>query len=92
MQDLHQEVPLMKKSDSSYLKKRFQVIADKGLDKVRRDKIHGSTHEIEAETLNILKNNKKRFNESIERRYEYQIGNYLTNMIANEEVENLEKK
>lgn len=50
-QELHREVPMMKKSDSSYLRKRFQVIANKGLDNVRRDKIHGSNHQIEMETL-----------------------------------------
>ena len=76
----------MKKSDSRYLQKRFQMIADKGLDKVRREKIHGTTQEIEANTLHLMKNNKKRFKQSVERRYEYQIGSYLTNMIANEEV------
>ena len=52
----------MKKSDSRYLQKRFQMIADKGLDKVRREKIHGTTQEIEANTLHLMKNNKKRFN------------------------------
>ena len=51
----------------------------------------GTNREIEVETMNILRNNKKRFNESVERRYEYQLGNYLTNMIANEEVDSLEQ-
>ena len=52
----------------------------------------GTNREIEVETMNILRNNKKRFNESVERRYEYQLGNYLTNMIANEEVDSLEQQ
>ena len=85
-------MPALKRSDSSYLKKRFQVIADKGLDHVRRDNILGTNREIEVETMNILRNNKKRFKESVERRYEYQLGNYLTNMIANEEVDTLERR
>ena len=91
-QELQAYVPTLKKSDSTYLRKRFQVSQSKGLDHVRRDNILGTNHEIEVETMHILRNSKKRFNKSVERRYEYQIGNYLTNMIANEEVDNQEKK
>ena len=91
-QELSAIIPTLKKSDSSYLKKRFEAIAQKGLDHVRRENIMGTNREIEVETMNILRNNKKRFNESVERRYEYQLGNYLTNMIANEEVDSLEQQ
>ena len=70
-QELQAYVPTLKKSDSSYLRKRFQVNSNKGLDHVRRENILGTNHEIEVETMNILRNNKKRFNKSVERRYEY---------------------
>lgn len=81
----------MKRSDSSYLKKRFQAIADKGLDHVKRANILGTNEEIETNTLHLMKNNKKRFNKSVERRFESQLGSYLTNMIANEEVDSMER-
>ena len=55
------------------------------MDQVRRDRVHGSVGEIQSETLKILKVNKKRFNETVERRSQYQVGNILTNMIANED-------
>ena len=84
--ELSQTVPLMRKSDSSYLKKSFQLIANKGHECVRREKIHGSNREIEEETLRILKDNKKRFNQSVERRNEFKVGNYLSNIIANEDA------
>ena len=91
-EELRAQIPTLKKSDSSYLRKRFQVNSSKGLDYVRRENFLGTNEEIEFETMNILRNSKKRFNQSVERRYEYQIGNYLTNMIANDEVDNLEQK
>ena len=61
-------VPQLKKSDSRYLKKRFKLNAYKGIDKVRTDMIFGSQKEVRLNTLEMLKENKKRFNDSVERR------------------------
>ena len=59
---LKNSVPLLKKSDSGYLKKRFRLSLLKGIDKVRTDKLFGSKKEVELETINMLKEEKKRFN------------------------------
>ena len=39
----------------------------------------------------MLKVNKKRFNVNVERRNEFTAGNYLANMLANEDVETQER-
>ena len=85
--ELSQSIPLLKKSDSTYLKKRFQLNAYKGIDKVRTKKLFGTKKDVELQTLQILKVNKKRFNASVEKRNEFVAGNYLSNMIANKEVD-----
>ena len=51
----------MKKSESSYLRKRFELFQHKGLDRVSHNSGHGSNSKIEVETLGILRENKKRF-------------------------------
>ena len=51
----------MKTSDSSYLRKRFELLDCKGLDKVCHNNGYGTNKQIEIETLGILKENKKRF-------------------------------
>ena len=61
----------MKKSDSGYLQKKFELLSCKGLDKVSHSNGHGSASRIEAETLKILKENKKRFTGAQERRNEF---------------------
>lgn len=44
--DVLKTLPDMKRSDSGYLKKRFQSMQIKGLDKVKRDKIYGTKEQI----------------------------------------------
>ena len=61
-------VPQLKKSDSRYLKKRFKLNAYKGIDKVRTNMIFGSQKEVKLNTMQMLKENKKRFNNSVGKR------------------------
>lgn len=59
---LANSLQLLRPSDSGYLKKRFDLISLRGIDQVQSDRIHGSLTQIEKETLNILKEKRKRFN------------------------------
>ena len=83
---LQESVKNLKRSDPEYLKARFELLQSKGFDKVRNQNIHGSNSEIEHETLRIMRSNKKRFNQSLERRNEFSQANYLATLMANEQA------
>ena len=46
-EQINQKMPYLKKSDSSYLKTRFQQLENKGLDRVARKNVLGTKAEIE---------------------------------------------
>lgn len=89
---LQAEVPKMKKSDSGYLRKRFELFQARGIEKVQRSNGHGSSTQIEVETLNILKENRKRFTSAQEKRNEFQAANYLSRLISNQHAAILQEQ
>ena len=73
----------MNPSSTSNHWNHFTAYANRG-DRVT-SKPHGTTNEIEFETLRIIKQNRRRFNRFTEDRTEFTASRYLTKVLAKEE-------
>ena len=68
----------------TYLSEQFASLGKKGLREINQP--HGTQEKIELETLRILKENRQRFIKSTSNQTDFVASNYLSNMLAKEEL------